>query len=77
MEALRPETRERFAVFLAANERVPVADPVLKPILAQIRRTAGSDDHAVRSSIRWRGPRESRRASRSAFPCPRIAPAGR
>jgi transglutaminase-like putative cysteine protease len=45
--ALRPEKRERFAVFLAANERVPVADPVLKPILAQIRRTAGSDDHAV------------------------------
>ena len=39
--------REEFAKFLESNARVLVDDPILQPILAEVRAAAGSDDPAV------------------------------
>ena len=38
--------RERYAVFLEANRRVPVGHPVLDAILSEIRTSSDSDDRA-------------------------------
>jgi hypothetical protein len=45
--ALSAALREEFARFLESNARVLVDDPILQPILAEVRAAAGSDDPAI------------------------------
>ena len=44
---LNAEERSAFAPFLTPNRRVPVGDPILDPIRAEIRTKAGSEDPAA------------------------------